>query len=104
LFVYDPPYLRKRLGSGRIDYLRIIYVPVGVGLLQIVLGRGGRAGWFEAAWVRYFTAVSVLSMVLLVIHELRFADPVIDLRIFKVFGYTRAVVLLSFQSAALFSI
>jgi DHA2 family multidrug resistance protein len=54
--------------------------------------------------VRYFTAATVVSAVLLVIHELRFADPVIDLRIFKVFGYTLAVVLLSFQSAGLFSI
>ncbi len=104
LYVHDPPYLRKRLGSGRIDYLGIIYIAVAVGLLQIVLGRGGRAGWFDAAWVRYFTAATVVSAVLLVIHELRFADPVIDLRIFKVFGYTLAVVLLSFQSAGLFSI
>src|SRR5260370_25213372 len=103
LVVRGPPYLRKRLGSGRIDYLGIIYVAVAVGLLQIVLGRGGRAGWFDAAWVRYFTAATVVSAVLLVIHELRFADPVIDLRIFKVFGYTLAWVLLSFQSAGLFS-
>src|SRR5260370_13325089 len=99
-----PPYLRKRLGSGRIDYLGIIYIAVAVGLLQIVLGRGGRAGWFDAAWVRYFTAATVVSTVVLVIHELRFVDAVIDLRIFKVFGYTLAVVLLSFQSAGLFSI
>src|SRR5260370_33936573 len=94
-----PPYLRKRLGSGRIDYLGIIYIAIAVGLLQIVLGRGGRAGWFEAGWVRYFTAATVVSAGLLVIHELRFADPGIGLRIFQVVCYTPGVVLLSVQLA-----
>src|SRR5260370_30722118 len=92
-----PPYLRKRLGSGRIDYLGIIYIAVAVGLLQVVLGRGGRAGWFEAGWVRYFTAATVVSAGLLVIHELRFADPVVDLRSFKVFRHTLVLLLLSFH-------
>src|SRR5260370_33679276 len=97
-----PPYLRKRLGSGRIDYLGIIYVAVAVGLLQIVLGRGGRAGWFDAAWVRYFTAATVVSAVLLGIHELRLGGPGIALRSFKGFRYTPAGLLLSFQLACRF--
>src|SRR5260370_15483191 len=99
-----PPYLRKRLGSGRIDYLGIIYIAVAVGLLQIVLGRGGRAGWFEAGWVRYFTAATVVSAGPLLIHGLRFPDPGIHLRVFKGFRYTPAVGLSFFQAARPFTL
>jgi DHA2 family multidrug resistance protein len=43
-------------------------------------------------------------MVLLVVHELRFPEPILDLRILKIFGFTLSVILLSLQSLALFSI
>jgi DHA2 family multidrug resistance protein len=80
LFVHDPPYLRERRGRGQIDYLGIIYVALALGMLQIVLDRGQRADWFAATWVRAFTLGSALSMILLVSHELRFPDPIIDFR------------------------
>jgi hypothetical protein len=35
-----------------------------------MLGRGGHDGWFAAPWVRYGAALSALSMVALVIHDL----------------------------------
>jgi DHA2 family multidrug resistance protein len=103
-FVHDPGYLRKQRGSGKVDYLGIVLIWLALGLFQIVLGRGGRAGWFVAPWVRYLSAASALSMVLLVVHELRFPEPILDLRILKIFGFTLSVILLSLQSLALFSI
>src|ERR1700676_949749 len=103
-FVHDPPYLRRQRGSGRIDYFGIILVAVALGLLQIVLALGGRAGWFAARWVRYASALSALSTVALVFHELHFPEPIIDLRIFKVFGFTLAVAIISIQAVGLFSI
>jgi DHA2 family multidrug resistance protein len=103
-FVHDPPYLRRQRGSGRIDYLGIILVAVALGLFQIVLALGGRAGWFAAPWVRYACALSALSTVALLFHELRFPEPIIDLRMFKVFGFTLAVAIISIQAVVLFSI
>jgi MFS transporter, DHA2 family, multidrug resistance protein len=103
-FVHDPVYLRKQRGSGRVDYLGIVLIALALGLFQIVLGRGGRAGWFAAPWVRNLSAASALSMVLLVVHELRFPEPILDLRILKIFGFTLSVIVLSLQSLALFSI
>jgi DHA2 family multidrug resistance protein len=103
-FVHDPPYLRRQRGSGRIDYLGIILVAVALGLFQIVLALGGRAGWFAAPWVRYACALSALSTVALVFHELCFPEPIIDLRMFKVFAFTLAVVIISIQAVVLFSI
>jgi len=103
-FVHDPPYLRAQRGSGRIDYLGIIYVVLGLGALFIVLDRGQRADWFASEWVRYFAIASAASMVLLVFHELRFPDPILDLRMLKIFGFTLAIILISMQSLVLFSV
>jgi MFS transporter, DHA2 family, multidrug resistance protein len=103
-FVHDPPYLEKQRGSGRVDYLGILYITLGLGLLFIILDRGQRSDWFAAGWVRYFTAASVLSVILLVFHELRFPDPILDLRMLKVFGFTLAIILIALQSLVLFSV
>jgi MFS transporter, DHA2 family, multidrug resistance protein len=102
-FVHDPPYLRKQR-SGSIDYPGIILIALALGLSQIILGRGGRAGWFAAPWVRYCSVVSALAMVLLVIRELKFPEPILDLRLLRSFDFTLSILLLSFQALALFSI
>jgi len=41
---------------------------------------------------------------MLTVHELRFPDPILDLRMLKVFGFTLAIVLISIQSLVLFSV
>ncbi|MGH7001753.1 MAG: DHA2 family efflux MFS transporter permease subunit, partial [Stellaceae bacterium] len=104
LFVHDPPYLRDQRGGGRVDYAGIICLAVGLGLLQIVLDRGQRADWFAAAWVRYFTLFSIAALVILVIHELKFPDPILDLRALKIFGFTLAIILITLQSLVIYSV
>ena len=103
-FVHDPDYLREQRGSGRVDYLGIVLIALTLGVFQIVLGRGGRDGWFAAPWVRYCSAITVLSGILLVIRELRHPEPIIDLRMFGIFGFTLAVMLISLQGLALWTI
>jgi DHA2 family multidrug resistance protein len=104
IFVHDPAYLKQQRGRGTVDYIGIVCVVVALGLFQIVLGRGGLSGWFAASWVRYASAASAAAMVFLVIHELRFSEPVIDFRLLKTFGFTLAVMLISIQSLVLFSV
>jgi MFS transporter, DHA2 family, multidrug resistance protein len=103
-YVHDPGYLREQRGSGKVDYLGITLIAAGLGLFQIVLGRGGQDGWFAAPWVRYGAALSALSMIALVVHELRFAEPIVDFRIFKIPGFSIAVVLISLQGLALWTV
>jgi DHA2 family multidrug resistance protein len=103
-FVHDPPYLRRQAGRGRVDYPGIILVALALGLFQIVLGRGGQDHWFRAPWVCWFSALSLISLVLLVFHELRFSEPVLDLRILKIFGFTLAVLMISVQAMVIFAI
>src|SRR6201981_3240627 len=81
-FVHDPPYLRQRRSSGgRVDYVGIVCLVIGLGLTQIVLDRGQRADWFASTWVVAAAACGALALLTLVVNELLFPQPIIDLRI-----------------------
>jgi DHA2 family multidrug resistance protein len=98
-FVHDPAYLSKRRAQGRVDYIGIVLLAAWLGLLQIVLDRGQRSDWFDSAWVVWATALSAVAMILLVFHELRVREPVLELHFLKIRQFSSAVftvVILSF--------
>jgi DHA2 family multidrug resistance protein len=79
----DPPYIdrmRRRKGIP-IDVPGLAFVVLGFGALQVVLDKGEEVDWFASSFIRWFTALAVVSLVLLVIRELRIAHPVVDLRL-----------------------
>ena len=85
IFVHDPEHIQKSQARARkIDYPGIIYLALGLGLLQIVLDRGQRADWFSSTWVCAFTAIAVIALFLLIYRELHFAEPILDLRIMAI--------------------
>src|SRR5579875_1934315 len=93
-FVHDPAFMRKRRAvGGRVDYLGILLLVLGLGSLQIVMDRGQRADWFAAPWVVWTTALAAVSLIGLVIRELTFSEPIIDLRILEIPTFTIAVAL-----------
>lgn len=103
-FVHDPPYLREHPSTTRVDYVGIILLTVGLGLLQLVLDRGQRSDWFAAGWVTWCTVVSTASLALLAIHELRFPAPILELRVLTIFGFTLAIILITMQSLLIYSV
>ena len=83
-FVHDPTFMHERRAKGgRVDYAGIALLALSLGLLQIVLDRGQRADWFNTPWVVYAASFSALSFVLLVLRELLFSEPILDLQVFK---------------------
>jgi MFS transporter, DHA2 family, multidrug resistance protein len=102
VFVHDPSYMKNRTAGRRVDYLGIGFLSVWLGLLQIVVDRGQRADWFSSAWVVWATAASLLAMVLLIVHELRFSDPILQLRILKIRLFSIALFLVVVLSFVLF--
>src|SRR5579875_51730 len=103
VFVHDPDFMREaRNKARRIDYLGIVYLALGLGLLQIVLDRGQRADWFAATWVCVFTASAVLMLTMLVIHELRFPEPILYLTILKIPLFVIAVSMITFMYLILY--
>ena len=102
-FVHDPAYLREhRARGGKVDYLGMVLLVVSLGLMQIVLDRGQRADWFNSAWVVYATGISAISMVWLVLHELRYSEPILDLRILGIPVFSFSVSLIVAMSFALY--
>src|SRR5437773_4832928 len=93
LFIFDPPYIRRE--SQRIDYWGLGMLAVGIGALQIVLDKGQEEDWFSSRWITTLAIVSVVTLVWLVVHELRTEHPVVDLRVFKERSYAVGVFLMT---------
>jgi MFS transporter, DHA2 family, multidrug resistance protein len=104
-FVHDPSFIRERRAQGgRVDYPGIALLALSLGLLQIVLDRGQRADWFNAPWVVYATCFSATAFLLLIVQELSFSEPILDLSIFKKRVFIVATLLTVSMSFVLFGV
>lgn len=86
-FLFDPDYLRHRQKIS-IDYWGLTLLVVGFGALQIVLDKGQQDDWFDSGFIIAFTIIAVVSLVLLVVVELRHEHPIVNLRLFKYVSYS----------------
>ena len=83
--VTDPPAFteeRRRIkasGKARIDYVGILLFAIGFGCLEVVLDKGQEDDWFGSSFITTFTVISVIALVVAVIWELHYKDPVVDL-------------------------
>jgi DHA2 family multidrug resistance protein len=100
-FVEDPEYMRQKR-RGKIDFLGIACLFITLGLGEIVLDRGERADWFQTPWVVYCTAAAIGALILLIFHESRTQDPVVDLSILKDSRFTLPVTLVIFLTFTLY--
>jgi len=103
IFVHDPPYLRSK-GKGRVDWLGIGLLIAALGLMQIVLDRGQRSDWFAAPWVCYFSFLSACSLIALIVHELRYPEPILDLRIFTYREFTLSVCIVAVMVSTFYGV
>lgn len=100
LFIFDPPYLRQENRS--VDYWGIGMLAVGIGTLQYVLDKGQQDDWFASNLITALTVVSLVTLVALVVHELRTENPVVDLRVFKARSYAVGVFLMTMVGFVLY--
>jgi len=82
LYIEDPPYLRHAVRTT-IDSIGLSLMVIWLGTMQLVLDKGQEADWFEADWIRWLTALSVMAFAGFVARELRCRDPIVELRILK---------------------
>ena len=85
-FIEDPPHLVSarldaRRRGVRFDVLGFGFVALGLGALQVVLDRGQVDDWLASPLIATLAAVSVLSLIALVVRELRAPEPIVDLRL-----------------------
>jgi DHA2 family multidrug resistance protein len=101
MFVFDPPYLRRRESHG-IDYWGMGLLVVGIGALQFVLDKGQQEDWFESTMITTLAIMSAVALVALIVYELRAPHPIVDLRLFKDRSYSVGVFLMTVLGFALY--
>ena len=72
-----------RSGSGRVDWIGIALLAVGLGGLQLLLEQGHQYDWWADAGIRQLTVVVLVVLPVFVAWELRRADPAVDLRVLR---------------------
>lgn len=98
--IADPPYLQR--GVGKIDYMGLGLLAVGIGALQIVLDKGQREDWFQSTWIVELSILSVVCLIGLIIWELKTHQPIMELSVFKVRNYAPGVILIFTLGIALY--
>ena len=102
-FIEDPPYIRRRTGWSRIDYIGFGLMAIGLATLQVMLDRGQEDDWFGAVWVRWFAVIAAVSLIAFIIRELRTQDPIVDLRILKNRNFAVGTLLITLLGLILYS-
>lgn len=102
-FVEDPPYIRRRTGWARIDYIGFGLMAIGLATLQVMLDRGQEDDWFSAVWVRWFAVIATVSLIAFIIRELWTRDPIVDLRILRDRNFAVGTLLITVLGIILYS-
>ena len=101
-FVEDPPYVKNRR-PGRIDYIGFSLMAIGLATLQIMLDKGQEEDWFAAPWIRWFTVICAVSLVMFIVRELTTDHPIVDLRILTNRNFAIGTVLITVMGIVLYS-
>lgn len=100
LYVFDPPYIRRRL--ARIDYLGLALIVLGIGALQVVLDKGEREDWFTSDWLTSLAIISATALVAFTVWALQAAEPVVDLSPLRAGPFAAGVVIITLVAYGLF--
>ena len=69
--------------EGKIDYLGILFMVLGIGALQIFLEEGERKDWFTSDLIVGLAVASAIGLGLFIYRELTIEHPVVDLKVLK---------------------
>ena len=86
-FLVDPDYLKHKQKIP-IDYWGLALLVLGFGSLQLVLDKGQQEDWFASGFIIAFSLVAVVSLIALILAELRHPHPIVNLRLFKYVSYS----------------
>jgi DHA2 family multidrug resistance protein len=102
-YVEDPPYI-KTARPGKFDGIGLGLLGVWLGCLQIILDKGQEDDWFGATWIRWATAILIISFVAFILRELRHKQPLVDLKIFRHRNFTIGCVLIGLFGAGIYGL
>lgn len=83
-----------------IDWLGIILVVIGVGLLQIVLDQGNNQDWFQSHAIVLMSVTSIAAIIYLIIHCLSEKNTILNLKLFTNYNFALCTLILGCYIAA----
>ncbi|HEX3798515.1 MAG TPA: DHA2 family efflux MFS transporter permease subunit [Verrucomicrobiae bacterium] len=103
MFVEDPPYIRNAKRT-RFDAIGFGLLSIWLATLQIILDKGQQDDWFGALWIRWFAAISVISMFTFVWRSLSTSSPIVDLHVLKNRNFAIGCLLFGMFGACLYAL
>jgi MFS transporter, DHA2 family, multidrug resistance protein len=82
-WLFVPESTTERPAVRRVDVPGLVLLVVGISALQFVLDRGQREDWFASSMIVWLSVVAAVTLVALVVRELRADEPVVDLRVLR---------------------
>jgi DHA2 family multidrug resistance protein len=80
-FIEDPPYLVRE--KGKLDFMGLFCMMVGLGSFQIMLEKGEQKDWFASNFITALAVISCVGLLLFIWRELTTDSPAVNLRILK---------------------
>jgi MFS transporter, DHA2 family, multidrug resistance protein len=102
--IHDPVKLpRQKAGTGRFDYIGFGLLAVAVGALQVALDKGQEDDWFGSRFITTLIVIAAVGLVSLIIWEWRHKEPIVDVRLFKLFNFASCSLMMFVLGVVLFS-
>jgi EmrB/QacA subfamily drug resistance transporter len=89
--------------AGRFDFLGFLTIATGLSALLLALSEGQSWGWTAYPTV-ILIVLGVVCLALFVVIENAVENPLLDVRVFRVWPYTNSLLLISVLSIGLFSV
>jgi MFS transporter, DHA2 family, multidrug resistance protein len=100
----DPPWEKHAARSSiRIDYVGVALLVLGVGALQIMLDKGQELDWFASPFIVTLAVLAAVGLILLVLWEWFYEDPVVDVHLFRNLNFLSANAMMFMAGIMMFS-
>ena len=102
--VHDPPHLvRSKTKVANFDFVGFALLAMGVGALQILLDKGQEDDWFGSRFITTLAVIAAVGLVSMVIWEWFRKEPIVDVRLFKIFNFASCNLMFFVVGVVLFS-
>jgi DHA2 family multidrug resistance protein len=94
----------EKIQKPRMDYVGLVALIIGVGLLQVVLDKGNDVDWFSSNFIVVASIIAAIGLAVFIIWELTDTAPIVDLRLFRHHNFAVGTLAFILAFAAFFSI
>ncbi|RRA50284.1 DHA2 family efflux MFS transporter permease subunit [Acidipila sp. EB88] len=94
--VEDPPQMIARMrvaATQSIDFVGLVAVAVGVGMLEFVFDKGQEKDWFGSQEITSAAIAAVVILCFFVVWEWRHRSPIVDLKLLRIRNFGTSVAL-----------